>query len=391
MGSQTSAPPAEAAPVVTPTVEATPAESVMPPPPAPPFVIEPEVPPKAEPETIVIGAGLPASPAAPTAPPFLQGPEPINVGWEQRLGARAFLWVGAITLALAAIFLVRYSIEEGYLSPEVRVILAALFGFALIAGAERLRPRDDRVSQALAAAGVAALYGSLLSAVALYGMISKVAAGGGAAALTAFAITLSLRHGIFVAALAFVGGFLSPAIIGSEQPNTPVLFGYLLAIAAGTLTVIRASRLVGAGLGRARGLGAVDRDLDAGRSRPAGVALGRALPGGARRALRLGVVATHAGERESAEGRAGSRLGLAGGHRRPARIGDCAGCRPADGGLACPGGARHRDSWPSRAGRRASSSRPASPRHCRWRRWRCGGGRQGACRPTGTTAASAGS
>ena len=121
----------------------------------------------------------------------------------------------------------------------MRVILAALFGFALIAGAERMRPRDDRVSQALAAAGVAALYGSLLSAVALYDMISKVAAGGGAAALTAFAITLSLRHGILVAALAFVGGFLSPAIIGSEQPNTPVLFGYLLAIAAGTLTVIR--------------------------------------------------------------------------------------------------------------------------------------------------------
>ena len=70
-------------------------------------------------------------------------------------------------------------------------------------------------------------------------MISKVAAGGGAAALTAFAIGVSLRHGIFVAALAFVGGFASPAIIGSETPNTPVLFGYLLAIAAGTLGVIR--------------------------------------------------------------------------------------------------------------------------------------------------------
>ena len=65
--------------------------------------------------------------------------EPVPVGWEQRLGARAFLWIGAITLALAAVFLVRYSIEEGYLSPEVRVILAALFGFALIGGAERMR------------------------------------------------------------------------------------------------------------------------------------------------------------------------------------------------------------------------------------------------------------
>jgi uncharacterized membrane protein len=210
------------------------------PPPAPPFVPEPVVPTRVEPEAIVIGADLPIAAATAAQPPATTSVEPVKAGWEQRLGARAFLWVGAITLALAAIFLVRYSIEEGYLSPEVRVILAALFGFALIAGAERLRPRDDRVSQALAAAGVAALYGSLLSAVALYGMISKVAAGGGAAALTAFAITLSLRYGIFVAALAFVGGFLSPAIIGSEQPNTPVLFGYLLAIAAGTLTVIRA-------------------------------------------------------------------------------------------------------------------------------------------------------
>ncbi len=148
----------------------------------------------------------------------------------------------------------------------MRVILAALFGFALIAGAERLRPRDDRVSQALAAAGVAALYGSLLSAVALYGMISKVAAGGGAAALTAFAITLSLRYGIFVAGLAFVGGFLSPAIIGSEQPNTPVPVRLSAGHCRRHPDGHPRSRLVGAGLGRARGLGAVDGDLDAGRS-----------------------------------------------------------------------------------------------------------------------------
>lgn len=230
-------PPVEASPVLEGPVEAA-----VPPPPAPPFVPEPEPSLAAlqvEPEAIVIGADLPASPASAATPPAIPAIEPVRGGWEQRLGARAFLWVGAITLALSAVFLVRYSIEEGYLSPEVRVILAALFGFALIAGAERMRSRDDRVSQALAAAGVAALYGSLLSAVALYDMISKVAAGGGAAALTAFAITLSVRHGILVAALAFVGGFLSPAIIGSEQPNTPVLFGYLLAIAAGTLTVIR--------------------------------------------------------------------------------------------------------------------------------------------------------
>jgi uncharacterized membrane protein len=213
-------------PALPPPFEAPAAEIA--PPPVPPFELEPP------PELAPAAADLlpPPLPAAPI-------PEPLRDGWEQRLGARAFLWIGAITLALAAVFLVRYSIEEGYLSPEVRVILAALFGFALIGGAEKMRPRDDRVAQALAAAGVAALYGSLFAAVALYEMISKVAAGGGAAALTAFAIGLSLRHGMLVASLAFVGGFVSPAIIGSDPPNTPVLFGYLLAIAAGTLGVIR--------------------------------------------------------------------------------------------------------------------------------------------------------
>jgi len=84
------------------------------PPPAPPFEPEPT------PDEIL-------PPPAPASAPVL---EPVKAGWEQRLGARAFLWIGAITLALAAVFLVRYSIEEGYLSPEVRVILAALFGFA---------------------------------------------------------------------------------------------------------------------------------------------------------------------------------------------------------------------------------------------------------------------
>lgn len=215
------------------------AEQALPPPFGDAPMVEALPPPAVEP--------VPVSVPAP-APPFEPAPEPIATpsvvspvqpGWEQRLGARAFVWIGAVTLALAGVFLVRYSIEEGYLSPEVRVILAALFGFALVGGAERLRSRDDRVAQALAGAGVASLYGALFAAVALYDMISKVAAGGGAAALTAFAIGLSLRHGIFVAALAFVGGFVSPAVIGSETPNTPVLFGYLLAIAAGTLAVIR--------------------------------------------------------------------------------------------------------------------------------------------------------
>lgn len=225
------APVISVAPAAAPSVEATVS--------LPPAFEAPVPPPEAStpvPVAESVASGSTPVPAS-LPPPFSQEPE--KVGLEQRLGARTFIWLGAITLALAAIFLVRYSIEEGYLSPLVRVVLAALFGFGLIAAAEKVIGRDARVAQAMAAAGVAALYGALLSAASLYELISKFAAGGGAAALTAFAIGVSLRHGIFVAALAFVGGFASPAIIGSDTPNTPVLFGYLLAIAAGTLAVIR--------------------------------------------------------------------------------------------------------------------------------------------------------
>lgn len=216
-------------PAATEAPETAPAPEALPAPPPPE-----ELPPPFE--AAVPPPPVPAFEPAPTSATV--APRPA-IGWEQRLGARAFIWIGAITLALAAVFLVRYSIEEGYLSPEVRVILAALFGFVLIGGAEAVKSRDDRVAQAMAAAGVAALYGALFAAVALYGMVSQTMAGVSAGVLTAFAIGLSLRHGPFVAGLAFIGGFASPAIIGAETPNTPVLFGYLFAIAAGTMAVIR--------------------------------------------------------------------------------------------------------------------------------------------------------
>ena len=168
-------------------------------------------------------------------------------------------------------------------------------------------------------------------------MISKVAAGGGAAALTAFAIGVSLRHGIFVAGLAFVGGFASPAIIGSETPNTPVLFGYLLAIAAGTLAVIRLRGWWPLGWGVLAGIGDLDAALDVvAGGRPA---LGRAVPGGRRRPVRLGDLAAVGRKRKPDRRRRAAGLGGARRHRRPDRGPDRPGQWQAECRLAGAGGA----------------------------------------------------
>ncbi|MBN9000434.1 MAG: DUF2339 domain-containing protein, partial [Rhizobiales bacterium] len=81
------------------------------------------------------------APAEPPPPPPLPEdvsqpppiePPPIPVAarpresLEQRLGTRWAVWVGGLALALGAIFLVRYSIDAGWLGPQVRIAAAAL-------------------------------------------------------------------------------------------------------------------------------------------------------------------------------------------------------------------------------------------------------------------------
>ncbi len=227
------------------------APTVMPPPVAPygaPVPGQAWLPPPApmSPPPMPAPAYMPptAPPLEPATAPPLAAATADSGGWsratlEQKLGGNLFIWLGGIALALAALFLVRYAIDQGYLSPTVRVVLAAVFGGVLIGLSDWLRGRDARIAQAVAAAGVASLFGALLASVALYDLIPRPLAGVLAMALTALAIGLALRHGPFVAALGFVGGVLSPIFLGSDTPNVPLLFGYLLAISVGTMAVIR--------------------------------------------------------------------------------------------------------------------------------------------------------
>ena len=83
--------------------------------------------------------------------------------------------------------------------------------------------RDPRVRQALAGAGVASLYGAILIACNLYELIDPVTAFLGMAAVTGLAMGLSLRFGAPSALLGLAGGLAAPALVGSTEPNIPLL------------------------------------------------------------------------------------------------------------------------------------------------------------------------
>lgn len=196
---------------------------------------EPETEPPARAPEEPVHAAVDFEPEAPAARSGFALPK---FDFEDIFGRRLPIWAGGLTLALAGMFLVRFSIEAGLLTPPVRVALSFGFGLALLAAAEaafRLedRVRDPRVRQALAGAGLATLYAGFYLAGTVYGLIGSAAAFVGLAAVTAAAIGLSWRFGLPCAVLGLVGGFAAPALVASEDANVPLLTLYLALVAGG--------------------------------------------------------------------------------------------------------------------------------------------------------------
>ncbi|MBX7527647.1 DUF2339 domain-containing protein [Qipengyuania vesicularis] len=185
----------------------------------------------------------------------------FSFDFEEIFGRRLPIWAGGITLAVAGVFLVRYSIEAGLLTPLVRVAMSFFFGLALLAGAEAAyrfedRVRDERVRQALAGAGLATLYAAFYLAGTQYELIGQTVAFLGLASVTALAIFLSYRFGLPSAVLGLVGGFAAPALVGGEDANLPMLALYLALVTGGLTQTANRQKRSWLGLGAlAGGLG----------------------------------------------------------------------------------------------------------------------------------------
>lgn len=165
-------------------------------------------------------------------------------GFEMQFGARLPVWIGGIALALSGFYFVKYSIDAGWLSPAVRIVIGLLSGTgALFVSRKIIRngkiSDNIRIAQAIAGASIADFYFCAFAATNMYDLISPLMGFAGMAAVTALAVILSLQYGAPIALLGMAGGFLTPAIMGSSSPSAPMLFAYLYAISLGLMIVIR--------------------------------------------------------------------------------------------------------------------------------------------------------
>ncbi len=178
-------------------------------------------------------------PAAPTITTHAQ-----DSNFEKNFSMNYAVWAGAIAIALSGFFLVKYSIDAGLLNPPVRIILGMILGVCLIGSGLWVAKKPDfsngiRISQALIGAGVADLYACIFAASTLYHLIPVELGLVVIAILTGMAVILSLHHGMPIALLGLVGGFLTPALLTNLHISTPLFFLYLYAVVASLLFVIR--------------------------------------------------------------------------------------------------------------------------------------------------------
>ena len=148
------------------------------------------------------------------------------------MAQRWLVWLGALALGLGALFVAGWAVEQGLVGPQVRVLGAALLGFALLGLGERARrgqaaAGNDLVAPALAAGGLCALYGAALAAHLAYGLVEPGVAFLLLALASGLGAALGLRFGPLVGLLGSIGACVTPAFVQTQAPADWPLFLYL--------------------------------------------------------------------------------------------------------------------------------------------------------------------
>jgi len=150
-------------------------------------------------------------------------------------------WVaraGVVLLLVGVSFLVRMGVEQGWLTPAVRVTGGVVIGVALSAFGLRARTSRPAYSQLLVGGGVVAFYLSAFGAWSVWHLVPYEAAFAFCVLATAFAFVAAVRLSAeWLALLGVVGGYATPFMLLSPDTNVPALVGYSLLLLGGYLMV----------------------------------------------------------------------------------------------------------------------------------------------------------
>ncbi|MFC3034016.1 DUF2339 domain-containing protein [Pseudoalteromonas fenneropenaei] len=169
------------------------------------------------------------------------------------LSGNALLWLGGVVLAFGGIFLAKYSIEAGLISPQLRLLFGAAVSAALLGTAEwyyRSQVTQHHsnllISAALACGGLVGGYALTLTTLQFYAFISPAIAFVVMALLSLCAISLALRFGPLLAYVGLLGALTVPVWVSSGNNDITIIPYYIMLISAASCWIcarVNAKRL----------------------------------------------------------------------------------------------------------------------------------------------------
>ena len=184
-----------------------------------------------EPVNTVVTPNVKSIKANPAIPLFIASVfEKLRTGFEQNW----MTWIGAIALAFGGIFLAKYSLEAGLLSPIMRLSLGGLFGVGLIIAASYLHYKriifegfNNYIPAALASGGFITCFALTLLAYSSYEMLSPTTAFIVLAIIAISASIMAITLGPLLAVLGIIGAYSVPIWVNTGSSNVFALFMYV--------------------------------------------------------------------------------------------------------------------------------------------------------------------
>ncbi|WP_445148625.1 DUF2339 domain-containing protein [Baekduia sp. Peel2402] len=169
----------------------------------------------------------------------------VSTSFEDLVGGRVLAWVGGIAVLLGVAFFLAIAVSRGWVGEELRCLLAAAGGLALVSFGAKLRHRDATPEAAVAAigAGIAVLDVTIAVASQTYNVIPAWTGVALALVVGAGAVVLALRTGKpspTIAAFGILGGLLSPVLAGLATDGASIAL--LLAISVPAAAMLVAQR-----------------------------------------------------------------------------------------------------------------------------------------------------
>jgi uncharacterized membrane protein len=173
-------------------------------------------------------------------PPTPSSRPNLDASLESRIGGQWLNRVGIVAVLVGLSYFLKLAFDNNWIGPATQVAIGILAGVALLFWSERFRRKGfPGFAFSLNAIGIGALYLSLWAACQFYHLIPSAAAFFAMVLVTVTSATLSLRQNAeLLAALALLGGFLTPVLVSNNQNYEVALFSYLALLDLGTVWVV---------------------------------------------------------------------------------------------------------------------------------------------------------